>query len=461
MRSSLQTNQQQSSGFVLISILLTTMFVLVAGAATAQLATNNYRASTVEHYRVNTQFTADAGIDSAIREINADHDWSGTSGEVNFYNTSALRTTYQTAVINDSDPLIKNITVTARAYAPSSGTTPQIERTYTVKLRGISAGNYSVVTGVGGLEMLNNSRVIGGNLFVNGTIKMRNYATIGLSTAPIEVRVAHQSCPIPANATYPRVCNFGENGQPIDMDSSSTPEIYGEVIANNQTDGSDMSMPGLVAGSVTPQALPTHDRAAQVAAVATTQDADDAECSGGTKTWPANLRITGGDITITGDCRLTVMGDVWVDGEVTISGTAQLIVANGLTTPPVIMVDGEDGFKASNSAILVGNSSSIGFRIISYWSNTACSPNCANVTGADLYNSATHTTIQISNSATGQTTEVFARWSQAQLSNTGNIGAVVGQTVKLTNTATVTFGTTVSGSSGVVGWVIDSYKRNY
>jgi hypothetical protein len=83
------------------------------------------------------------------------------------------------------------------------------------------------------------------------------------------------------------------------------------------------------------------------------------------------------------------------------------------------------------------------------------------VTGTDLYNGRNTTTIQLSNNAEGPNTEFYARWSRVQLSNGGNIGALVGQTVELNNSAAVTFGTEVSGVSGVVGWVIDSYKRDF
>lgn len=449
---------QQQKGFVLISLLLTTLFVLAAGVATAQLATNNYRSSIVEHYRVDTQFAADAGIDKAVQEINANDSWNGTGGQVTLHDTGNYKTTYETVVTNDADPLKKLVTVTGRSYSPSTSTTPQVERTYQVALRAITSGDFSVVTGVGGLVMSNNSKIIGGNVFVNGTISMSNSAQIGLTTAPVAVKAAHQSCPAAGGPTYPRVCNSGENGQPISLSGSS--RIYGEVTATNQTNGSQMLNPGLVSGSVAPAALPTHDRNAQKAAVATTQTAATASCSSGTKTWPANLKITG-NVSVSNSCKVTVQGDVWITGSLTISNSSDVIVANGITTSPVIMVDAQNGLDVSNNADLVSNSSSIGFRIITYWSTSGCSPDCTDVTGSALFSSRNTTTIQLSNGSQGPNTEFYARWSRVSLSNGGNIGSLVGQTVQLTNSAAVTFGSSVSGVGGVEGWVIDSYKRNY
>lgn len=458
MKQLISFSKKQPRGFVLLSILLTTAFVMVAGIATAQLATSNYHASVVEQYRVNTQFTADAGIDSAMREINLDSNWAGTNGsEVTLYNTSAFKTTYKSVVTNDTDPYKKYITVTARAYVPASSPTPRIERVYQVAIRAVTAGDFSVVTGVGGLTLTNNAKIIGGNVYVNGTIDMTNSATIGLSTDPVEVKVAHQSCPVSGGASYPRVCNSGEDGQPISL--SGTAHIYGQVTATNQTSGAGMSQTGLTSGTVAPAALPSHDRAAQVAAVTTTQNASAASCSSGTKTWAANTKFTG-NVSVSNSCQVTVQGNVWITGSFNISNSAKLIVANGLSTPPVIMIDAQNGFNASNAAKLVNNSSGIGFIVITYWSNSSCSPDCADVTGTNLLNSTNTSTIQLSNNADGPGTEFYARWSQVQLSNGGNIGALVGQRVKLTNSAAVTFGTTVSGVGGISGWVIDSYKRN-
>lgn len=451
------TAPRTTKGFVLISVLVTTVFVMLAGVATAQLASSNYRSAVVERYRLGAQLAADAGLDSAMQEINIDSTWPGV-GETTLQDTGAIKTTYETVVTNDSDPLKKYVTTTGRTYSPSTSATPRIERTYQISLRGVASGNYSIVTGVGGLNMLNNSLIIGGNVFVNGEIYMSNSSRIGLPFInPVDVRVAHQACPFPADSTYPRVCNSGEKGEPIHISGSG--RIYGEVIATNQTDGSRMSWPGLVPGNVNPSPLPTHDRAGLVSSISSTVAGNVASCSSGSRTWAANTKITG-DVTISGSCRVTIQGDVWVTGKLTVSNIARLIVGSGITTPPVIMIDGSGGLDAKNAALFVSNSSRIGFRVITYWSEAACSPDCSNVTGADLYDSRDHTTISLRNTASGINTEFYARWSKVSVSNGGSIGALVGQTVEMSNSAAVTFGATVSGAGGVEGWVIDSYKRN-
>lgn len=325
-------------------------------------------------------------------------------------------------------------------------------------MRGVSSGDYSVVTGVGGLIMSNSAKIVGGNVYVNGRITMSNTAQIGLSTNPVDVKAAHQSCPVPANATYPRVCNSGENGQPITLTNSS--RIYGEVQATNQTNGASMSNPGLIAGSPPAVAIPDYDRTAQVAAVSNTLNGS-FSCSSGNFTWPANYKITG-NVSISNSCQVTAYGNVWIGGTLSLSNSSKMIVADSVgTTKPVIMVDGQSGATFSNNTELKSNNQNTGFRIITYYSTASCSPNCSNVTGTDLYNSSTRSTINLVNSSQGPHTEFFARWSQVDVNNGGNIGALVGQTIRMTNSGAVTFGATVSGAGGIQAWVIKSYKRDF
>ena len=453
-------NNSSERGFILLAVMVMTIFIMMIGIVSLQLITSNLRTARSERYLVNAQFAADAGIDDAIRQLNNDDAWLGNGGEQTLYSATEFKTTFQSTVTAGANDYQKFINVTARTYAPASSTTPKYTRNYTVEMRGVTSGNYSVVTGVGGLIMTNSSKIVGGNVYVNGSISMSNSAQIGLSTNPVNVKSAHQNCPVPATAAYPKVCGTGENGQPITI-SSPTAKIYGEVQATNQTDGSNMSTPGLVAGSPAPTALPTHDRTAQISAVSSTFTGN-FSCSNGSYTWPANYRITG-NVSISNKCEVTVSGDVWIEGSLSMSNSqSKLIVANSAgTTQPVIMIDGSGGASFSNSTVLQSNSQSTGFRVITYWSNAGCSPGCGDVTGTDLYNSRDDTTISLNNSASGPNTEFYARWSQIDVNNSGNIGALVGQTIRLSNSGAITFGTSVNGVGGIQAWVVKSYKRTF
>jgi hypothetical protein len=126
-----------------------------------------------------------------------------------------------------------------------------------------------------------------------------------------------------------------------------------------------------------------------------------------------------------------MLGNVWITGTLNVSNSSQLIVSNTLgTTRPNVMIDGSSA-SFNNSSTIVSNSNSTGAQIITYWSSSTCSPNCSNVTGMDLYNSRSVSTINLSNSSSGPNSVFYARWSRVNIANSGQLGALVGQTVQL------------------------------
>lgn len=454
-------SQNKQSGFILPLLLAVIVFIILAGVATMQVSLNNLRVAKDEYYRTDVQFAADAGLDAAIRSLNDDQSYTGTGVETTLLNTSDLKTTYQTTITDDpSDSFKKYLDVTAKGYSPATSGTPKVQRKYRVELRGVGGSTYSLVTGVGGLYMSNNAKIVGGNVYVNGEIRLSNSSQIGLTTNAVNVKAAHQNCPVAGGATYPRVCAANENGEPITLSGSA--KIYGEVQGANQTTGTNMFNPGLVAGTPAPADLPTYDRDAQKAAVATTITGASAGCNNGTKTWAANTKITG-DVTVSGTCKVTVNGNIWITGTLTTRNSSEVIVGNGLASQPVIMIDGSSGLTMQNASIMKSSTDATpkGFRIITYWSAASCSPDCSDVTGTDLYNSRNTTTISLDQSASGPQTEFYAHWSRVNINNSGNIGALIGQTVQLSNSGAITFGTSVTGVSGVSAWVVNSYKRTY
>lgn len=449
----------QNNGFILPVLLFTVTFIMILITVTASLSLTGHNLATREAYKVNAQLASDAGLDQAVSEINEDEDWVGTAGEVELMNSNNIRSTYETTITTVDDDT-KVISVTGRTYSPADAPTPKITRKYEIDLVAVTSGTgaSSVVSGVGGLILGGNAKITGGDVVVNGKITLSNNAQIGLSTNPVNVRVAHQSCPQPADASYPQVCGSG-NGQPITMGSNS--RIYADVRATNQTSGTNMSDPGLVVSETfDPIPLPTYDRDAQKAAIATTVNAGSAGCgNNGTRTWAANTKIIGTP-SIGNNCTITVQGNVWVTGNITLGNNARIIIANTATEPPVIMVDGSGGFNFGNNAQITPNNSGHGAQIITYWSTSGCSPDCVSVTGTDLYTSQNTTTINLSNNGSAPNTVLWAAWSRVVVSNNGAIGAVTGQTVQLGNNAVINFTATVPGSDNLVKtWVKRGYMR--
>jgi hypothetical protein len=414
-------SKQSESGSVLVSVIIILPFLILIIGYYMQLALNNYRLGFNDELRTHAQLGTDAAIDYALQQVNSTPAWTGTSTPTELHNDGRVRVTY-TVIVTDTSPNQKVLTATGRSYSPVTDTNPDSTVKINVTLRAVKSGNYSIVTGVGGLYLSNSAKIVGGDVLVNGEISLQNTAQIGLTTNPVTVKVAHQTCPISAPFTdYPRICNPGENGQPINILNSA--KIYGTVQANNQTTGTAMTNPGLKTPNCTqpypidgnpnsncvkPQDLPPHDRAAQKAAIpgdgAHNLTGAAASCGNNqTRTWLANTKIT---------------------GNVLISGT--------------------------------------GFEIITYKSSKVCSPDptCETVTGQDLFNSRNLVSITLDNSAAGPDTIFYARWSRVLINNAGEIGALVGQTIELKNSGTISFGSSVPGLSNVY-WVISKYQRNF
>lgn len=448
-----QTVKKDERGMLLLVLVITIPFLIAIAVYYMHLSLTSFQVARFDQLHTEAQLAADAGADYGAEQIGANNSWTGTSGEVTLHTDTTLKTTYSVSVVTNS-ATSKTMQVTGRTYWPANATTASRSVTVYVDMVPVTSGNFSVVTGEGGLTMSNNSKITGGNVVVNGTISLINNAQIGLSTNPVTVYVADQACPQPADSTYPRVCNNGEGAQPISIGNNA--HIYGTVQATNQTSSTGMSNPGLVSGSPAPQTLPSYDRAGQKAAVATTITGASASCSNGTQTWAANTKITG-DVNISGSCKVTINGDVWITGNLSVGTNSQLIVANSLgATRPDIMVDGSTGFTLSNNATLTPNSSGTGFTVYTFWNITG-NPD-ASVTGTNLANSRATSTITMQNNSNAASTILYAYWSQVSMGNNGMIGALIGQTVNLSNNGTITFGSSISTSSTT--WVIQGYRRH-
>ena len=468
----MKTSNSRQKGFVLPILIVTVLFVSLSIVYVTSLSLTTYNLSTRDIYKANAQMTADAALDQAMTTLNT----VGTSGlsstpsaEQTFLSNGSLTTTYQTALIDGATSDKKVVSVVARSKI---GGVTKITRRYELDIQAVTTGNgpSSVVTGVGGLQLNNNSRITGGDVVVNGTITVNNNAQIGLSTTPlanaVNVRVAHTNCPNPATSAYPRVCNAGENGQPITVDTNG--KIYADVRATNQTTSTNMSNPGLIPNqTVPPLTLPQYDRDAQKNAVATTITGSSAGCSGGTRTWAANTKITG-NVTVANNCTVTLNGNVWITGQLDINNNAKIVIANSLgTNRPTVMVDGAgtsggDIMKIGNNGIVQPNASGTGALFITYWSSAGCSPDCNDVTGTSLFTSKDVRTLELSNNGSASNSILYARWSKVRISNNGAIGAVAGQTIEMGNNAVINFTASVPGSSNLTTtWAKRGYMRVY
>lgn len=457
----------QKGTTIMVSIIISITFLVVA-LAISSLALANYRSAKKSYVSLSALTVAESGIDQAIYQLNQDNTYTGTSPTCPlaasnsnptslFNDASNGKAIYETCITNGTTANEKILYSRGRIYLPTTAVTPFSERTVRVILTGSNTGgNYSVQTGPGGLILSNSASITNGAVYVGGKIAMSNTATIGSVANPVNTWAAYYNCPVPATSAYPIPCNTGE---PISI--SNTAHIYGDVRANNQTTTSKMSNGGLVASSgVANVTLPNYDRNAQKSAATNSMSAASASCSNNqTRTWPANLHITGGNVSLSNNCVVTMMGNVWIDGNLTTSNRAIIKIDDSVSSQPTIMIDGAGGYTMSNQSTLATNASQIGPQIITFWSAAACSPNCNDVTGSDLYNSQSVQTINIANQGLGAGANFYSRWSKVVVGNSGTVNKIIGQTVQLSNTGGISFGLNQSGGNSPYIYDVRYYER--
>lgn len=468
---------KNKSGFVLPTLLFSVIFISLIVLFATSLAVSYSNISNREVFKVNAQMAADAGIDQALSIINTrgiEELKDSELSEKELLKTSKFRTTYQQSIEDGANDSEKTLTVIGRTYAPGNSTKIASSRKYKVDIKAVTSGNSpaSVVSGVGGLILNGNAKITGGDVVVNGNITINNNAQIGLSTNPVNVRAAHQSCPTSFDSTYPRVCASTENGQPITANGL----IYGNVQAQNQTNSANMFNPGLTSSFASPVTVPKYDRVTHKNLVSATYTPTSSAigCVGNSANWPANIKITG-DLNLKNNCTITINGNVWITGKLSLGNGTIIKVSDSVSQRPTIMIDGKSGLAFGNNSQVKINSLGLGVLFVTSWWNTDTTTNggfncggiadpldCSDVAGYALYTGQNIKTIDFSNNANAPNSILESTWTKTFISNNGQLGAVSGQTVELGNNAIINFTSYVPGSDNlIITWAKRGYMRVY
>lgn len=458
----------EQNGLVIVLVIGLISILMVIGISLLSQSTSQYVLTNASATTTNATYTAEAGVEQSVLELNGDSNFSGYPTEQEFFNSENQgRGTYQTTITNASGGSnAKVITSTGRVYQHNSSQKLLSSRTVQVTVVATSSEGYSVMSGPGGLILSGSANIVNSSVYVGGRIELSGAARIGTGIYPLDVNVANKACPSGNNpgSSYPSVCSGTE---PIDLAWSTF--IFGSVCATGQTStGPNNNIQpgiggqGLIAGCTAPDVTqPTYDRQAHIDAVTTSASGNDNvyTCKNWpfTREWPDNLQLTG-DVDVKSVCVITLRGDVHITGDLDIGGASTIIVDNALgNTQPTILVDGK--ITVNGSAQILPNLSGTGPRLISWDSNAPCGSSCTTITGTDLKRTATYETIKVGGAAIVPGVSFQSYWGQATIGGSGVIGSAVGQTVKLNGAGTVTFGTQLS--SGADTWTISSYQIKY
>lgn len=455
-------------GLILILAIVLTAAMALMGLSLMSQSTSQYSLTASSSARANATYTAEAGVERSVQALNLDSAFSGYGSTQEFFdNQTQGYGTYTTTVtpapgnanakVITSDGTVSRFNDRSRVVA---------RQTVQVTVVGTGSEGYSVITGPGGLILNGSANITNSPVFVGGTITLTGSSKIGTTSKPLQIDVSNKACPTGSNpgASYPSVCTGNE--QPISLDYSTA--IYGSVCATGQTTtGPNNNIKpgnggqGLILGCTAPDiTTPTFDKAALLAGVTTTANATDSAyaCSGSqTRIWPAGLKLVG-DVSISNSCKLTIGGDVYITGKLTFAGSATVKVDDSLgTNRPTILADGI--VNVGGSAAITANTSGTGPEIVSYASNAPCASSCTSLSGSALKTSSSYETIKVDGSAKVPGVIFNAQWGKVTIGGSGNVGAATGQTVDLSGSGTITFGTVLATGSST--WTITSYQIRY
>jgi hypothetical protein len=467
-RDLMSKNKANQDGVIVVSILSVSIVLTIVGVSILSYSLNYLNRVQSNVFFLNAVQVAEAGIEKTIYELNREgnEDYEGVLDGVELFNsTSQGRGVFTSVVIDREDSNVKEIIATGKVYRNENSTEPESTRTIKAIAVGTESDGFSVHTGIGGLILGGSASITNSDVYVGGKITLNGSSKIGTHSQPVQVLAAHRSCPEGGTpgSSYPMVCN---SGQPITMAQSTN--IFGTVCATNQTstgpnpagniqpgDGGEGLQVGCVAPVIEP---PTYNRLNHIDSMTINASSNDNQyrCQGNQnfKQWPDGLRLNG-NVSLGSNCVIELLGDVYITGNLSLGGSSRIRVADEVGEErPVVVVDGSIGI--TGSASMIANDQGMGARFISYQTNLACGSACENLSGNNLRTVQDFENIRVGGSGNLPGMIFQSYWGMVTLTGSGNMGSAVGQTVNMSGSGTVTFGTILA--SGTKTWTLSSYQ---
>lgn len=442
MKRWLQQRREHGSLIILTMIIIFAMSSI--GLSVASVVLTKYNSSRKNLYVENALTAAEAGLSATLQQLNKATTFTGyadTNRQVLYDNTTQGRADYSTTISDNADGT-KTVISTGYVYRPGETSAYNSKRIKAV-VKGVGTSvPAGMVTGPGGL-LVSAGAVTAKNIYVNGQISLTggNLGAGGFVLTPTDVNVNVANVGCGSGASYPTACS----GEPISFAWNTY--IYGTVCATGQTTvgGINNGVSGLgLRPNCTSPVVPTpvYDRSgmydAMFAANGTKTAASIGTCGpfGGTVTM-AKDQIYTGNITLSGNsCIGLIKGNFYLTGDLNMTFFSNLRVDNALTTPPIILVDGNVTF---NGAGLQKNASGIGAIVISFKSADAtCDHSCNSISATNLYNSINTTTALCSGGFCGMDGSViYAYFGRARVTGSGSVSGIAGQRVWVDSLSTI------------------------
>ncbi len=414
---------QQARGNVLLVTLIFLGIFVTSGAALLNYLTTYARSERIQVAATQARVLAEAGIDKAVYELNQG---SSYTGETN----TALGAGTFTIMVSAIDSTTKQITATG--YVPSS-TSPVSQKTIRILVKKNSLWvtfHYGTQVGQDGIYFSNNS-ALDGNLYSNGNIVGSNGAYITGYTY-----VAGGSGSISGMSCLGGVIRSGSC-----TSSSTSYNAYAHTITDSAVTGTLYCQSGsgnnkacnTFASDPAPAAMPISDDNImqwKSGAATGTITTGDYNISSGTVTLGPTKIV--GNVTVSGTATVILAGTVWVTGNVTFSGTgggSKVQLASTFGSQSGILV--ADGQITISSNVTFKDSGTSGSYIM-LLSTSSCDES---TTGSPCNSK---NAIEISNNAN----IIIANAQQGTInfSNNSTVKEVVGKKIRLKNNVIIRYG---------------------
>ena len=422
-------------GYVLLLALIVSSIVMTVTIGFFNYYTSAVRAERYSFASAQARSLAEAGIDTAVYELNQSGSYSGES------DTMLGNGAFSISIAN-IDSSTKRVTVTA--YVPNSTNptaTKVIQTTVSINSDTVSF-HYGIQIGQGGLDMSNSSKIIG-NVYSNGNIIGTNSARIQGAAFVSGPAGIIDGMDIDGDAwshTIRGISTVGGNAtHSVLQDTTVTGNVVADSISNCTIGGTaiyDTRSSCTVTGAITTpnpgvftpaDVLPLPISEAQI-------DTWESEAvSGGTlgsQTFNDDTRSMGpkkidGDLILSNDAELVVTGTLWVTGEIKLSNTSKIKLDASYGSSGGVVMAGIDGsttagyIEISNFAQVLGSGSAGSYTML--------------LSQKEMGSNA----IKISNNSVAAI--LYAGKGQIEIDNSAALKEVTAYKIKITDNATITY----------------------
>lgn len=398
-------------GYLLVLVIVTSVALMAIAVALMSVSSTKYAKTNSDGDTASAVYAAEAGISDTLNRLNQSNTFAGYTTKKQFYSSSQKgKADYTTAVTPGADGTLI-VTSTGYAYATSGSTTPTSTRTVrAIITKEKTPFVENVLAGAGGLTMSGTyfpwfgqpTAMQKSSVYSRGKIKLNGSSTsIGTVSDSARVMTPNVGCGTTTN--FPQQC--ASNDPPIIFGgggwfSTGAGKIYGSVCATDQPASVNI-LPGPTGTGLEPgcigsdYGIPYLNKEAFTNAQTIPLLPVTASCplfGAGIPIWLDHARVAG-NVTLQGGflgtCDVTILGDVYIKGDLTIDQGVRIRVADTLgSRKPTIVVNGK--ITVEPGAQILANTSGSHATFVSFWStDNTCSTSdtCTTISSTHLYNS--------------------------------------------------------------------------